>query len=325
MEKLLIFVEIKDGRVRKASLELLSVGRSLSDTAKFSVEAVVMGHLEDEAKQKILSYVDKLVHINDPILNAYTAEGYSAALSAYAQQTMPKVVVAGATRIGRDFMPRVAVLLQSGMASDVTAVEWDSDPLTFVRPIFGGKVLTEISFSVFPAVVTTRPNTFNIVPPPERSGEYVEQTLGLSPDQIKVKPLRVEAKASGKVDLRESDIVISGGQGMKSAENFAILEDLAQAVGGAVGATRSAVDSKWREYDDQVGKSGKTISPKLYIAVGISGAIHHIMGMGTSKVVLAVNKDANAPIFKYADYGVVGDLFEFVPVLTEEMKKRLGK
>jgi electron transfer flavoprotein alpha subunit len=325
MEKLLIFVETKDGRIRKASLELLSVGRSLSDTGKFSVEAVVMGQLEDQAMQKILSFADRLVHINDPVLNSYTAEGYSAALSAYARQTMPKVVLAGATRIGRDFMPRVAVLLQSGMASDVTAVEWDSDLMTFVRPIFGGKVLTQISFSSFPAVVTTRPNTFDIAPPPERSGEFVEQTLGLAADQIKVKPLRVEAKASGKVDLRESDIVISGGQGMKSAENFAILEDLAQVVGGAVGATRSAVDSKWREYDDQVGKSGKTISPKLYIAAGISGAIHHIMGMGTSKVVLAVNKDANAPIFKYADYGVVGDLFEFIPALTQEIKKRLGK
>jgi electron transfer flavoprotein alpha subunit len=325
MEKLLVFVEIKDGRVRKASLELLSVGRSLSDKGTFSTEAVVIGQLTDEAKQKILSYADKLVHVNDPALNTYTAEGFSAALSAYAKQSMPKVVAAGATRVGRDFMPRVAVLLGSGMASDVTAVEWTSDPLIFVRPIFGGKVLTKVSFNAFPAVVTTRPNTFDIAAPPARSGEFAELTVGISSNQIRVTPIRIDATSLEKADLRESDIVISGGQGMKSAENFTILEELAAIVGGAVGATRSAVDSKWRDYDDQVGKSGKTISPKLYIAVGISGAIHHIMGMGTSKVVLAVNKDANAPIFKYADYGVVGDLFEFVPALTQELKKRLGK
>jgi len=149
--------------------------------------------------------------------------------------------------------------------------------------------------------------------------------MGISPDRVGTKVIRIEEKTKGKVDLTEADVIVSGGHGMRAPENFKLLEDLAEAIGGVVGATRSVVDAKWRDHEDQVGKSGKTVSPKLYIAAGISGAIHHIMGMGTSKVVLAVNKDPNAPIFKHADYGIVGDLFQVVPALTEALKKRLGK
>jgi electron transfer flavoprotein alpha subunit len=325
MEKILVFVEMKDKRPRKASLELLSEGRALADAGRFEVEAVVFGRLDDEGRKAILPYVDKLANIKDAVLDVYTAEGYSRALAACAKEISPKLVLAGATRMGRDFMPRVAVLLQSGIASDVTMANWLGEPMTFVRPIYGGRVLAEVSFTAYPAVVTTRPNTFAINEAPARAGEFVEREVGILPEQIRVKPLRVEEKGEGKADLSEADIIITGGQGMKAAENFSLLEELARTVGGTVGATRSAVDSKWREYEDQVGKSGKTVSPKLYIAAGVSGAIHHIMGMGTSKVVLAVNKDPNAPIFKYADYGIVGDLFEVVPAMTREFKKRLGK
>jgi electron transfer flavoprotein alpha subunit len=325
MEKIVIFVEMKDKRPRKASLELLSEGRALSEAGRFGVEGVVIGSLDEDGKRKILPYVDRLVHIKDTAFSVYTAEGYSRALATYAKEASPKLILAGATRMGRDFMPRVAVLLKCGMASDVTTVNWQGEPMTFVRPIYGGRVLAEVSATSFPAVVTTRPNTFSVSTPTERAGEMVEREIGISPEQIKVKPLRIEEKGEGKTDLAEADIIVTGGQGMKAAENFSLLEDLARTLGGAVGATRSAVDSRWREYEDQVGKSGKTVSPKLYIAAGVSGAIHHIMGMGTSKVVLAVNKDQNAPIFKYADYGVVGDLFEVIPAMTAEFKKKLGR
>lgn len=325
MEKILIFVEIKDDKPRNASLELLSEGTRLAETGRFSVEAAVLGQIPAAAKEIILPYVEKLVNIVDPVLDTYTAEGYAFALASYAHEISPKLVLAAATRMGRDFMPRVAVLLRAGVASDVTGADWLDDPITFIRPILGGKVLTEVSFTAYPAVVTTRPKTFGITEPDRQNGEFVERRANLTPEQVRTKVLRVEEKARGKIDLAEADIIVSGGHGMKSAENFALLEGLADALDGTVGATRSVVDAKWRDYEDQVGKSGKTVSPKLYVAVGVSGAIHHVMGMGTSKVVLAINKDSNAPIFKYADYGIVGDLFEVVPALTEVFKKRLGK
>jgi electron transfer flavoprotein alpha subunit len=324
VEKILIFVEAKSDAPRKASLELLSEGRRLAETGRFAIEAVTIGKLAATANKTILSYVERLTNITDPALDAYTAEGYALALASYAREVSPKLVLAGATRMGRDFMPRVAVLLDAGIASDVTGADWLDEPI-FIRPVFGGKVLTEVSFVSYPALVTVRPKTFTVSDPHGAEGTSVERKAGFSPEQIKTKVLRIEEKTKGKVDLSEADIIVTGGHGMKAPENFNILEALAGAIDGTIGATRSVVDAKWRDYEDQVGKSGKTVSPKLYIAAGVSGAIHHIMGMDTAKVVLAINKDPNAPIFKYADYGIVGDLFEVVPALTEELKKRLDK
>jgi electron transfer flavoprotein alpha subunit len=325
MEKMLVFVEMKEDEPRKASVELLCATGKLACSGRFGVEAVVLGPLSARAKEKVLLYAGKLTNITDPVLDAYTAEGYSLALAAYAKETGARIVMAGATRIGRDFMPRVAVLLDAGIASDVTAVKWDGEPITFVRPIYGGRVLTEVSFTAYPAVVTTRPNTLVIEDAGSTPGEFAEKQVGVAADRVRARILRKEKKAQGKVDLTEADVIVSGGHGMKAPEHFRLLEDLAAAINGVVGATRSVVDAKWRDHEDQVGKSGKTVSPKLYIAAGISGAIHHIMGMDTSKVVLAINKDANAPIFKHADYAIVADLFEVVPALTEAFKKKLGK
>ncbi|HUJ69217.1 MAG TPA: electron transfer flavoprotein subunit alpha/FixB family protein [Syntrophorhabdales bacterium] len=325
MEKIVVFVELKGDRPRKASLELLSETRKVADSGRYEVEAVVLGPMSEDVREKLRLYAGRLVNITDPVLEAYTAEGYSQALSAFVVEEGARIVAAGATRIGRDFMPRVAVLLSRGIASDVTDVRWTEEPFTVVRPIYGGKVLARISFSGSPAVFTVRPNTFALGEPHDSAGQFLERQAGISPDRIRTKVIRVEEKTKGKVDLTEADIVVSGGHGMKAPENFKLLEDLAEVIGGAVGATRSVVDAKWRDHEDQVGKSGKTVSPRLYIAAGISGAIHHIMGMGTSKVVLAVNKDPNAPIFKHADYGIVGDLFQVLPALTDALKKRLGK
>jgi len=173
--------------------------------------------------------------------------------------------------------------------------------------------------------VTVRPNTFAGEEPGAEEGEYLERQAGIDPGQLRTKVLRREESGQGKVDLIEADIIVSGGRGLKSAENFKVLEELAGTIGAAVGAARSVVDAKWRDQEDQVGKSGKTVSPKLYVAVGISGAIHHTMGMDTSKVVLAVNTDPNAMIFSYADYGIVGDFAQVVPAMTEEFRKRLGR
>ena len=325
MEKILIFVETKGDEVKKASLELLSEGMKLAGTGRFAVEAVALGPLAPRAAEKVLPYAETLVRINDPLLETYAPEAYALALADYAREAGARMVLAGATQMARDFLPRAAVLLGCGIASDVTAARWLDDPVTFVRPMYGGKVLAEVSFAGSPMIVTTRPNTFGVTAPGGGGGRLTERQAGLSPDRVRTKVLRVEAKAREKVDLTEADLIVSGGRGLKAAENFKVIEDLAEVIGATVGATRSVVDAKWRDQEDQVGKSGKTVSPKLYIAAGISGAIHHIMGMDTSKVVLAVNKDPNAIIFNYADYGIVADLFEVIPAMTAEFKKRLGR
>ncbi len=324
MDRLLIFVETKGGEPRKVSLELLSQGKNLRSQG-YVVEALVMGKASPTVKEKVLPYVDRLVSLTDAVLQSYTAEAFALALANHARSVNPKLILAGATQMGRDFMPRVAVLLDAGIASDVTEARWSQDPWKFVRPIHGGRALTEISFVNFPAIVTTRPNTFAIEPAGETSGEFIEKELGIAAGEVKTKAVRVEAVSKAKVDVTEADVIVTGGRGLKAPENFKLLEELADLIGGVVGATRSVVDAKWRDQQEQVGKSGKTVSAKLYIAVGVSGAIHHIMGMDTSKVILAINKDPNANIFNYADYGIVGDLFEVVPAMTEDFKKRLGK
>jgi len=325
MENLLLFIETKDKGLKKASLELLGEAARLRAAGTYKVHGVIMGGVPEDVKKKVLPYVDVLANITGPALDQYTPEGFASALAGYAKEIAPKLILASATQTGRDFLPRVAVLLGSGIASDVTGIRWSEDPVKFVRPIYGGKVLSEVSFTGYPAVVTVRPNTFAGEEPGAEEGEYLERQAGIDPGQLRTKVLRREESGQGKVDLIEADIIVSGGRGLKSAENFKVLEDLAGTIGAAVGAARSVVDAKWRDQEDQVGKSGKTVSPKLYVAVGISGAIHHTMGMDTSKVVLAVNTDPNAMIFSYADYGIVGDFAQVVPAMTEEFRKRMGR
>ncbi len=325
MESALVFVEIKGEEPRKVSLEVLSELRKSSDGSGRTVEALVLGKLPEKVKEEILRYADRLIHITDSVLDDYSSEGYSLALAKYAENAKPGLIVAGATRMGRDFLPRVAVLLKAGIASDITGVLWDEKPVKFVRPVYGGKVLAEIELQSMPGIVTVRPNAFPVGAPSDAAGEYVAREIGLEPADVKSKIISGGAVAKGKADLTEADVIVAGGRGLKAAENFKLLEELAEVIGATVGATRSVVDAKWRGQEDQVGKSGKTVSPKLYIAAGISGAIHHIMGMDTSKVVLAINKDPNAIIYNYADYGIAADLFEVLPAMTEELKKRLGK
>ena len=325
METILAFIETKDGEPRKVSLELLSGGRKLAREGRFVIEAVAFGRVSETGKEKVCAYADRFVHITDPVLDLYTAEGYALALCRHAEATKPAVILAGATRIGRDFLPRAAVLLKTGIASDVTEIRWSEDPIKVIRPMYGGKVLSEVSFTSAPAIVTVRPNSFGVEAPDGKAGEYTQSRLALPPGDIRTQVKGVEGATRSKADLTEADLIVSGGRGLKSAENFKLIEDMAEVIGATVGATRSVVDAKWRDQEDQVGKSGKTVSPKLYIAAGISGAIHHIMGMDTSKVVLAINKDPNAIIFNYADYGIAGDALEILPLMTEELKKRMGK
>ncbi|MDP2725799.1 MAG: electron transfer flavoprotein subunit alpha/FixB family protein [Syntrophales bacterium] len=325
MDKVLIFVEAKGAELRKVSLELLSEGLRLAEGGRFSSEALFLGKLPGTVKEKILHYTEKLVHVTDPVLENYTAEGHALALAGYAKKSGAKMILSGATQSARDFLPRVAVLLQAGIASDVTGANWLENPMTFIRPMYGGRVLSEVTFPAYPAIVTVRPNHFGVGAPLATKGEFIEFQAGILPEQLKTSVIHREETTRDKIDLTEADRIVAGGRGLKAAENFKIVEDLAELIGATVGATRSVVDAKWRDQADQIGKSGKTVSPNLYIGAGISGAIHHIMGMDTSKVVLAINSDPNAIIFKYANYGIVADLFEALPAMTEELKKRLGK
>lgn len=322
---MLVFVETKGNEVRKVSLELLSEARKLADAGKFRTEAVILGQTPTTVKDRVLPYVETLVNIKDPLLESYIPDAYAWAVADYAREANAQIILAGATQMGRDFLPRVAVILECGIASDVTAARWAEEPMAFVRPMYGGKVMADISSTGYPFIVTTRPNAFEVIEPPTGLGEFVGRQANLPADRIRTKVLRLEVKSKDKLDLTEAESIVAGGRGLKAAENFKLLEDLADLVGATVGATRSVVDAKWRDQGDQIGKSGKTVSPKLYIVAGISGAIHHIMGMDTSKVVLAINKDPNAIIFNYANYGIVGNLFEVIPAMINEIKKRQGK
>jgi electron transfer flavoprotein alpha subunit len=324
MKKFLVFIEQKGEEPRKVSLEILSEIRKLAGSIEIVIEAVSVGDPVDNIKNRVLPYVNRFVQISGAGLDSYTAEGFAAAVAVYVQESKPDVILAGATMAGRDFFPRLAVIIGSGIASDVTEIHVQDGAVRFVRPLYGGKVLSEVMFADSPVLATIRPNAFPMAEPGENNGEFIERTIDLS-QAIKTRVVRIEKQAKKKADLSEADVIVSGGRGMKAAENFQVLDDLSDVINATVGASRSVVDAKWRDQEDQVGKSGKTVSPKLYIAAGISGAIHHIMGMDTSKVIVAINKDSNAIIFNYADYGIVGDAMEVIPAMIEELKSRMGK
>jgi electron transfer flavoprotein alpha subunit len=324
MKKFLIFVEQKGEEPKKASLEILGEVYKIASSREAVAEAVTVGAVSDNIKNRVLPYVSRLVQITGPGLETYSAEGFAAAIAAYVQESGPDVVLAGASNLGRDFFPRLAVALGTGIASDATEMHVEDGEVRFVRPMYGGKVLSEVAFAASPVLATIRPNAFPVVEPGEGKGEFLEKSIDVS-QAVKTRMIRIEQQVRKKADLTEADYIVAGGRGMKAVESFQLLEDLSEVIGATVGASRSVVDAKWRDQEDQVGKSGKTVSPKLYIAAGISGAIHHIMGMDTSKVIVAINKDPNAIIFNYADYGIVGDAMEVIPALIAEFRKRMGK
>ena len=259
-----------------------------------------------------------MVILENADLKNYSNEGLAHALHAYLSKQSPAVVLTGASWTGKDILPRLAAKFQVGLANDCTEFKLGSS-VTARRPIFAGKCSQCVSFSSSPAVFSVRPNVLALGEA-KGSAPQVEK-LNAEIGTIRAKVTEVISSGAKKVDLTEADIIISGGRSLKSADNFKILFDCAAVIGAAVGASRAAVDAGYAPHDMQVGQTGKTVSPKLYVACGISGAIQHLAGMRTSKVIVAINKDPEAPIFQKADYGVVGDLFEVVPLLTEELKK----
>ena len=319
-----IFIEQSKLEIRKVSLELLSQARTVADKTGDPIVAVILGKGIAGLADKAASYgADKVILMDDEKLADYTTGAYTSALNKLIRKEEPQAILIGNTAIGKDLAPRLAQRLGVGMASDCVGMEYDEENLlAFKRPIYGGKAFAELSANSRPILATIRPNTFAAAEPDgSRKAETVSEGVEIDPADLRAIVREVALAASSRPELIEANIIISGGRGMKGPENYHILEECADVIGAAVGASRAAVDAGWIEQKFQVGQTGKTVSPTLYIACGISGAIQHLAGMGSSKFIVAINKDPEANIFTLADYGIVGDLFEVVPLLTEEFKK----
>ncbi len=316
---ILVFIEERQGSVKKGSLEALSAGRRLANEVGGPVIALCVGSADAKLGEV---GADKVLVAKSDALNSYSAIGYAATLVQAAAQVQPRIILASGTSMGRDFLPRAAARMKVGLAQDCTEMKIAGGELECVRPIYAGKALATVRLPRVPAMVTLRPNVFPLVEAnPGSSAEISEFVPQIDPAVIRAKVVSVEASAGQKIELTEANIIVSGGRGVKGPEYFPLIQALADALGGAMGASRAAVDAGWIDHQHQVGQTGKTVSPSLYIACGISGAIQHLAGMSSSKYVVAINKDPEAPIFKLADYGIVGDLFQVVPALTEAVKK----
>ncbi|MBU3932089.1 MAG: electron transfer flavoprotein subunit alpha/FixB family protein [Proteobacteria bacterium] len=319
-----IVAEQRDGAFRKISFELASTARKLADQLGEEVCAVLCGSgIEGIAGQLGKYGVDKVYTADDPALEPYTTDAHAVAVAKVVKENDPAILLLGASTQGKDLSGRLVGKLATGLATDCTDVKIVDGKLLAVRPMYAGKCFGEITISSFPQMATLRPNVFPAVEN-AKAGTVVKFDPALAAGQLKTKILEVQKDTGGKVDLTEANIIVSGGRGMKGPENYVILEELAAVLGATVGASRAAVDAGWRSQRDQVGQTGKVVSPNLYIACGISGAIQHLAGMSSSKFIVAINKDAEAPIFAKADYGIVDDLFKVVPELTKECKKLLA-
>jgi electron transfer flavoprotein alpha subunit len=313
MPGVLVFTESKDGKLKKASREALSIGRTLAEAAGGDLTAFAT---DAAAAEEAGKYGAKKLYV--AAAGDYSTEPYTAALAQAVSEAQPSIVLFAGTSNGRDLAPRLAARLNVGVASDVDRLEWLDGKLRARRPVYSGKVFATVEVTGTPAIATTRPNAF----PLEESGGGAAEVVNVTASaDNRVKIVEVKTPEAGELSIAEADIIVSGGRGLKEAENFSHIRDLAHAIGGAVGASRATVDAGWIDHQHQVGQTGRVVSPNLYIAAGVSGAIQHLAGMSSSKHIVAINKDPEAAIFRVADLGVVGDLFQILPALTEEVKK----
>jgi len=312
----LVHIEVREGEVKKASLKSLSEGARIASATGGKVSTVIVGKELAGAVSASKEHGAAAIYTNDSAdLANYVPEGYTASLIEAADKADAQVVMIAATSQGRDLAPRVAAKMGVMLLPDVTALAVDGGELKATRPVYAGKVYITMKAKQMPVVITTRPNTFDLA-----RNEGAGEVVAVSPSfASKVKVVEVVAAAGQKLDVAEADRIVSGGRGLKEPENFKLLEDLADKLGAAVGASRAVVDAGWRPHSEQVGQTGKTVGPSLYFAVGISGAVQHVAGMRTAKVIVAINKDADAPIFKLADYGIVGDAMEVLPALISAL------
>jgi electron transfer flavoprotein alpha subunit len=326
---IMIYAEYRHGKVAPVSFELLGIGRQLADQQKVPLSAVLLGSAMDGAAEDLVSYgADVVYRVDDPALEFFTDEIYGNILEDVIREHKPEIVLAGATAIGRSFIPLVATALATGLTADCTelAIRPEDGVLLQTRPAFGGNIMATIECPYTrPQMATVRPRVMKTTTPdPDRRGDIIDYRPQAERLQSRVRVLRNVLEEQDQVNITEGDIIVAGGRGLDNEKGFELIRQLADAVGGAVGASRAAVDSAWIQYPHQVGQTGKTVNPKLYIACGISGAIQHVVGMQSSETIVAINKDPHAPIFDVATYGIVGDLFEVVPKLIEKIKEKKG-
>ncbi|TXC90151.1 electron transfer flavoprotein subunit alpha/FixB family protein [Metabacillus litoralis] len=317
--KVLVLGEARDQSLRNVSFEAIAAGKTISEGGE--VIAVLLGDQVESLGKELIHYgADRVIIVEDAKLSTYTPDGYSQAVLAVIKEENPEGIVFGHTALGKDLSPKVAAKLSSGLISDATSIEVAGGNVVFTRPIYSGKAFEKKIVTDGIIFATIRPNNISSLEKDEsRTGDV--RALSVEIKDLRTIVKEVVRKATEGVDLSEAKVVIAGGRGVKGEDGFEPLKELADVLGGAVGASRGACDAEYCDYSLQIGQTGKVVTPDLYIACGISGAIQHLAGMSNSKVIVAINKDPEANIFKVADYGIVGDLFEVVPLLTEEFKK----
>ncbi len=320
-KKVLVLGEVKDNALRNVSFEVIAAAKTISGGAE--VTALLIGDDVKGYANELAQYgADRVLVVEDAKLAQYTSDGYSQAFMAVYEQEQPDAIVMGHTAQGKDLSPKIATKIDAGLISDVTSIEGEGDDAVFVRPIYSGKAFEKVKITDGLTFVTVRPN--NIAPLEKDEGKSADAE-SVSADIVDLRSVikDVVRKSTDGVDLSEAKVIVAGGRGVKGEEGFEPLQELATLLGGAVGASRGACDAEYCDYSLQIGQTGKVVTPDLYFAVGISGAIQHVAGMSNSKIIVAINKDPEAEIFKIADYGIVGDLFEVMPILIEEVKKAI--
>jgi electron transfer flavoprotein alpha subunit len=321
----LVITEQRDGILKKVAFEMLGAGTELASALGGAAEAALVGSEVGDLPQALAQHGATKVFVADhDSLATYTSEGYTNALATIVGKVEPAIILIGATAMGRDLAPRLAARLGVGLASDCIALEVDAGHLVATRPIYAGKALAKVALKGMPQMATVRPNVLP-APEPDTGAVPVVESVEATAGTVRATVTGLVGAGEGEIDVAEADIIVSGGRGVAGPDGFAPIQSLAGTLRAAVGASRAAVDAGWIEHSHQVGQTGKTVTPNLYIACGISGAIQHLAGMKTSKVIVAVNKDPEAPIFKVADYGIVGDLFDVVPELEKEFQTLLSE
>jgi electron transfer flavoprotein alpha subunit len=323
MAAIFAFAEARDGELRKTALEAVTAAKRLAGEMGGEVHAVLIGGpgVEEAASELGRYGADRVFVAAHEALANYAPDGYRAVVVEFLKEHGCDVAIFPGSAMGKDLAPRVAARMETGYAADCTALDVEGGEVVATRPRYAGKVFSRVRFGGKPAVITVRPNVFTPVENPA-AGDVTTLDAAVDPSTFGVVVREVRAAAGEKMDVSEAPTIVAGGRGLRDPEQFRLLEELAEALGNAaVGASRAVVDAGWRPHGEQVGQTGKTVAPTLYFAVGISGAIQHLAGMRTSKFIVAINKDPEAPIFKVADYGIVGDLFEVLPRLTEEVRK----
>lgn len=318
-DKILVFLEQRENKIKRSSFEAVSSAAKLAESLKLECEAIAIGNEIENLNEVAKLGIKKVTHFKHNELEKYSSSAYAAILSNFAAEKDAKIILMAATSMGKDLAPRVSVRLKAGCLMDCINFDVSENEIIATRPVFAGKALLDVKLKSEIKIFSIRPNVFKVEELNSDGNAEVDVIQVENPD-LKTRVTEIK-KSSEKLDVAEADIIVSGGRGLKGPENFHLIEDLASAFGGAVGASRAVVDAGWRPHSEQVGQTGKTVSPSLYVACGISGAIQHLAGMSTSKYIVAINKDKDAPIFNIADYGITGDVFEIIPKLTEEVKK----